>query len=174
MPHERHVFYSVLGAKTCPKLLFGVPKARILRAFRSEPWLPRRIQKTIVFYGEIRTFVGRRKRFLPPTHLQNATNVSAKSAPLAGVHPLRKPSKASKKVVKYAVFAKADRRLEKLVKYVPFGHQKASFRGPDASKREWRRQAGQRCNFGRNIHRFLKVKSAKGDHEATGEPEVRL
>ena len=51
------------------------------------------------------------------------------------------------KLVKYVVFAKAKQRLEKLVKYVPFGHQKAPFGGPEASKRGWGRQAGQRCDF---------------------------
>ena len=79
------------------------------------------------------------------------------------MHRLRKPNRGLKKVVKYVVFAKAEQRLEKLVKYVvfakakqrlerlvkymPFGHQKAPFGGPEASKRGWGRQAGQRSDF---------------------------
>ena len=51
------------------------------------------------------------------------------------------------KLVKYLVFAKAEQRLEKLVKYVPFEYQKASFGGPEASKRGWGLQAGQRCDL---------------------------
>ena len=51
------------------------------------------------------------------------------------------------KLVKYVVFAKAEQRLEKLVKYVAFEHQKAPFGRPEASKRRWGRQAGQRCDY---------------------------
>ena len=34
-PCERHVFYNVLVAETFLKMLFGVPKARVLWGFRS-------------------------------------------------------------------------------------------------------------------------------------------
>ena len=60
---KKHVFYAVLEAKSVPQVIFGAPKARILRAFRTFPCLPRRIGNSTVFYGEITAFVGRETRF---------------------------------------------------------------------------------------------------------------
>ena len=61
--HKKPVFNAVLEAKNVPQVIFGAPKARILRAFRTFPCLPRRIAKSTVFYGEITAFVGRKTRF---------------------------------------------------------------------------------------------------------------
>ena len=54
--HKKPVFYI-------PQVIFGTPKARILRAFLTFPCLPRRIAKSTVFHGEITAFVGRKTRF---------------------------------------------------------------------------------------------------------------
>ena len=72
-------------------MLFGVPKARILQAFRTSPWLPRRISKTIVFYCDITAFVGRKKCFSIFSPTLFFTNALAKIAPLAGLHRLPPP-----------------------------------------------------------------------------------
>ena len=61
--HKKPVFNAVLEAKNVPQVIFGTPKARILRAFRTFPCLPRRIAKSTVFYGEITAFVDRKTRF---------------------------------------------------------------------------------------------------------------
>ena len=61
--HKKPVFNAVLEAKNVPQVIFGTPKAHILRAFRTFPCLPRRIAKSTVFYGEITAFVGRKTRF---------------------------------------------------------------------------------------------------------------
>ena len=61
--HKKPVFNAVLEAKNVPQVIFDTPKARILRAFRTFPCLPRRIAKSTVFYGEITAFVGRKTRF---------------------------------------------------------------------------------------------------------------
>ena len=61
--NKKPVFNAVLKAKSVPHMIFGTPKACILRAFRTFPCLPRRIAKSTVFYGEITAFVGRKTRF---------------------------------------------------------------------------------------------------------------
>ena len=61
--NKKTVFYAVLEAKSVPQVIFGAPKARILRAFRTFPCLPQRIAKSTVFYGEITASVGRKTRF---------------------------------------------------------------------------------------------------------------
>ena len=48
--NKKPAFNAVLEAKNIPQVIFGTPKARILRAFRTFPCLPRRIAKSTVFY----------------------------------------------------------------------------------------------------------------------------
>ncbi len=74
-----------MEAKSVPEVIFGVPKANILRSFRTFPWLPRRIANSTVFYGEIAAFAGRRIRF-SSFRLQSWINISVKIAALAGLH----------------------------------------------------------------------------------------
>ena len=129
------LFILFWDAKTGPKVLFGGPKARILRAFRSDPRLPRRIAKTIVFYGENRTLVGRRKSVLPPFHCEKATNVSAKIDPSGGFPPFAYDTEGPESTVKYVFSSKDERSLENLVKYVSFRHRNAVITGSDTTQR---------------------------------------
>ena len=56
---ERHVFYGVLWVEMSVKMVFGVPKVRILRGFRSVRRAVGWMMKKLVFNGESVAFVGR-------------------------------------------------------------------------------------------------------------------
>ena len=83
-------------AETGPRVIFGGPKARILRILRSDPRLPRRITKTIVFYAEKEDLCKSKNNVLPLFRFEKTTNVSAKIVPLASSRHLRKPRRALK------------------------------------------------------------------------------
>ena len=105
-------------------MLFGGPKARILRVLRSDPRLPRRLAKTIVFNNEIRTIVGR-KKCAASLSLRKKRPMCLRKSSLWPVRAICASHAGPRKDSKIHVFSKAERNLEKLVKYVLFRHQNA-------------------------------------------------
>ena len=174
MTHEKQCFTVLWEAKTGPRMLFGGPKARILRVFRSDPRLPRRIAKTIVFYGENRTLVGRRKGVLLPFHCEKATNVSAKIVPLAGLHHLRKPCRASKGPSNTCFSRRPSGASKSSLKKCLLDTKRHLFEGQTPPKEGEGARPARSLILAETFIVFLQVDNAKGEQEATGEPEVRI
>ena len=171
MAHERHVFYDVLGGENRPQNALWWPKGTYFtgspnRSSTSET----NCENHYILYWKY-DLCKSKKKCSASRSLRKNDQCIGENRPSGRFAPFAQATHGLETKVKTMILSKVERGLEKLVKYQSFKHQNAIIRGPDTTKRGWRRQAGQKCDFRWNIHWFLQVDHAKGEQKATSEPE---